>query len=474
MLVPDLDRMLARFVNDAPTAMFIVRLDAGVPLRPPIVYANDSFYRLTGYTRDEHDAGVYPAILGPGTDRRLVLRCIDSVRRGENVRIELKLYRKDRSWFWAEVHTIAAPPYHCFLDMYDVTERRTQEERLMMLSEAVENSGELIQVTDATPIDAGGPRIVYVNRALCESVGREERELIGQRYDINYSPANDAAVLEAIRSTIAAGRTNFRELLIRRKNGSEFWFEFVDHAFESSHGNPMRITVGRDISLRRRASNQVSLFLAALEHSQDRVTLYEASENDQLVASFENEHAARAKQRRLLHLLASRGNIGREIRKKLEAGEEASYVFAETDESGGARVVHFVAQGIRSSDRTEAVLTRERVLTFPASRARRYSPLTKLVLALPLMAEAASRAERLSVLRALFAEHFEAEVAPIDDYQTDETVVNIERRRILFPFDNQTIVVKWQRALEAVDITAMRFCIEAMLELDETSGQASN
>jgi PAS domain S-box-containing protein len=467
---PERDRVLARLADHAPTAIFIVRMDPENLLWPPIVYANDSFYRLTGYTREEHLAGIYPKVLGPETDIDLVLRSIASVRNGGNVRVEVKLYRRDGSWFWAEVNTIGDPPEYCLIEMYDITQRRGQEDRLTLLSEVVENAGEFITVVDSTPIEHGGPRIVYVNQALCRATGRDEHELIAQRYDVTFSPKNDPKVLEAIQSTIRSGTPNYREVLLRRKDGTDFWIEFVDHQFVSHHGEVMRLSIGRDITLRKRAYNQVSLLLAALERSQERVTLYETAENGELCVSFENERAVESPRKRLPELLSDHGSVGREIRHSLEAGKEASYVFADRDEAGGVSVVHFSAQAIQNGERTEAILTRERLLTPRAlATAEKQSPLMKLVLMLPAMAEATTDIDRMNVFRTLLSEHFRAEVHTSERETVFGVHVDTKNQRIVFPFGRWTVTVTWPRPVEATEMTAMRFCVETLSELDRLS-----
>jgi PAS domain S-box-containing protein len=467
---PERDRILARLADHAPTAIFIVRMHPDQPLWPPIVYANESFYRLTGYTREEHLAGIYPKILGPETDIDVVLRSVTSVRDGGNVRVEVKLYRQDGSWFWAEVNTIGDPPDYCLLEMYDITERRAQEDRLTLLSEVVENAGELIKIVDSTPLERGGPLIVYVNHALCRATGREEDELVGQRYDINFSPKNDPKVLDAIRSTIEAGTPNFREVLLRRKDGTDFWIEFVEHQFVTHHGEPMRLSIARDITLRKRAYNQVSLLLAALERSQERVTLYETEENGELSVSFENERAAESPRKRLRALLDDPGDVGREIRRTLEAGKEASYVFADRDDGEDVSVVHFSAQAIQNGERTEAILTRERLLTPQAlATTERQSPLMKLVLMLPAMAEATTDIDRINVFRTLLSEHFKAEVYTSERETVFGVHVDTKNQRIVFPFGRWTVTVTWPRAVEATEMTAMRFCVETLSQLDRLS-----
>jgi PAS domain S-box-containing protein len=110
----ELLELLTAAIERQPVGVFIVRFDAGNPLRPPIVYANEAFCTLTGYTKDEIANGTYPTIVGPLTDRELIASQARLVAGGQNVVTELMLYHRDATPFFAEVraHPIDAPVRH--------------------------------------------------------------------------------------------------------------------------------------------------------------------------------------------------------------------------------------------------------------------------------------------------------------------------------------------------------------------------
>lgn len=66
----------------------------------PIVFCNEAFQRLTGYSREEIIGRNCRFLQGPDTDPAAVRRIHDAVKAGEDVDIELLNYRNDGTTFW--------------------------------------------------------------------------------------------------------------------------------------------------------------------------------------------------------------------------------------------------------------------------------------------------------------------------------------------------------------------------------------
>jgi len=73
---------------------------------PRILWANRSFYRLTGY-KPEEVIGQTPRILqGPLTDRATLDRVRTALEAWQSIRVEMLNYRKDGSTYWNEFEIV--------------------------------------------------------------------------------------------------------------------------------------------------------------------------------------------------------------------------------------------------------------------------------------------------------------------------------------------------------------------------------
>ncbi len=118
------------------------------PLGPRIVYVNDAFVRLTGYSREEV-IGKTPRILqGPRTQRHELDRIRRALESWQPIRAELINYTKDGREFWQELDIVPLADStgwytHWVAIQRDVTARkqaeaefRLQEERFRLVTKA--------------------------------------------------------------------------------------------------------------------------------------------------------------------------------------------------------------------------------------------------------------------------------------------------------------------------------------------------
>jgi len=109
------------------TRMPIVITDALQPDNP-IVFANDAFLQLTGYSRDEVVGRNCRFLQGAETDRGEVLRIRAAIDAGEAVVAEIKNYRKTGEPFWNALYVspVFSPTgeiTHFFASQLDVTQK---------------------------------------------------------------------------------------------------------------------------------------------------------------------------------------------------------------------------------------------------------------------------------------------------------------------------------------------------------------
>lgn len=135
------------------TRMPIVITDARLADNP-IVFANDAFLTLTGYSRDEVIGRNCRFLQGPETNRADVARIANAIATGDNVAVDLLNYRKDGATFWNALYV--SPVFdpsgeitHFFGSQLDITARNRSADALRdanaELSRAKESAEALVR-----------------------------------------------------------------------------------------------------------------------------------------------------------------------------------------------------------------------------------------------------------------------------------------------------------------------------------------
>lgn len=138
-MLPNLDDPFAAAV--AVTRMPMIVTDPRLPDNP-IVFVNDAFIKLTGYSRDDLLGRNCRFLQGPGTNVDDITRVRNAIARRESIEIDLLNYRKDGSSFWNRL--LVSPVFskegeltHFFASQFDVSPERNR------MAEMVRNQGEL-------------------------------------------------------------------------------------------------------------------------------------------------------------------------------------------------------------------------------------------------------------------------------------------------------------------------------------------
>lgn len=163
------------------------------------------------------------------------------------------------------------------------------ERNARLLARAAQEALDFILITDFTPPSRGGPFIRYANDSLLRATGFAMIELLGRPYHELLHEHNDPATLRSMAKNLEDSKANEKEVRLRRKDGSAFWVEFTGKPL-SDGGSKYWVAIGRDISLRRQAQEQMTTLMTAIDAVSGHLEIY-ALENGEYSAIFQNAEA---------------------------------------------------------------------------------------------------------------------------------------------------------------------------------------
>jgi len=156
--------------------------------------------------------------------------------------------------------------------------RKVAEERMHLLSTALDRANDSVMITEAPPHDPSEPRIAYVNSSFCRATGYEAHEVVGQSPRLLLGPEADLLAQGQFARAMQEGTPTRTEVEHCRKDGTRFWVEMDVTPLADAKGWQTRwISIQRDIT-RRRQTDQ-----AGKEREASNRTLFEQSPMPTLV-----------------------------------------------------------------------------------------------------------------------------------------------------------------------------------------------
>jgi diguanylate cyclase (GGDEF)-like protein/PAS domain S-box-containing protein len=104
----------------------------------------------------------------------------------------------------------------------DLLEARRTTHQVEYLRSALKETRDAVVITEAAPLDAPGPRIVWSNEAFSRMTGYEPEELIGRTPRILQGPETDRSVLNKVRSALENERAVHAETVNFQKDGTPY------------------------------------------------------------------------------------------------------------------------------------------------------------------------------------------------------------------------------------------------------------
>ena len=226
-------RFLRSIVENANDAILVTE---GTPVDEPgprIVYVNETFTRMTGYSLDDV-RGETPRILqGPDTDPEPRRKIREALEQWRPVRVELLNYRKDGAPFWVELNIVPVLDddglyTHWVSVQRDVTERRREEEERRRNEEAF-RAALAEQASDVVLIIGADGIVRYGSPSLGNALGYRPEEIVGTNVSLYVHPDDADEALGTFGEVLGGPGVGTKpmELRVRHKDGSWRFFEAV-------------------------------------------------------------------------------------------------------------------------------------------------------------------------------------------------------------------------------------------------------
>ncbi|MEX2463578.1 MAG: PAS domain S-box protein [Balneolaceae bacterium] len=172
-------KLLERAISSDYDSILITTLDMEEP-GPKIVYVNDGFTKMTGYTREEAIGKTPRMLQGPKTEKAVLDKLKQRLKEGQSFFGHTVNYRKDGSEFinqW-DIHPLTndkGEVTHWVSYQHDITERKRSEQKI------VDSQLEFDRLTEESKktlvdIDSQG-NLITSNKAFRDLIGYDEEEL---------------------------------------------------------------------------------------------------------------------------------------------------------------------------------------------------------------------------------------------------------------------------------------------------------
>jgi len=145
----------------------------------------------------------------------------------------------------------------------------TAEQLMKLLDVAVDQAKEAVLITSAE-LDPPGPKILFVNPALCAMTGYSREEILHKTPRILQGPKSDRAMLQRLREALSRGEPFSGETVNYRKDCSEYYVEWDITPIRAGDGEITHfLSIQRDVTTRKLAENQLQEMYRQVERSRN-------------------------------------------------------------------------------------------------------------------------------------------------------------------------------------------------------------
>ncbi|MES2576250.1 MAG: PAS domain S-box protein [Bacteroidota bacterium] len=272
-------KLLESVITNTDDSVLITEAEPFDEPGPRIVYVNEAFTRMTGYTAEEV-IGKTPRILqGPKTDREELNKLGLALRQWQPYEVTLLNYKKNGEEFW--IHMSINPVAgangwftHFVAIESDVTEKKVAESELLKRIKEISDYKYAIDESSIVAITNHKGIITHVNDNFCKISKFSREELLGQDHRIINSKYHPEEFIKQLWTTISKGKVWKGELKNKAKDGTPYWVDTTIVPFLNENGKPYQyVAIRSDITQRKNQEKKIKettqTLLDTLESIQD-------------------------------------------------------------------------------------------------------------------------------------------------------------------------------------------------------------
>ena len=249
-------RLLQSVVVNTKDAVLITEIEPIDEPGPRILYANEAFTRMTGYSLEEVLCKTPRILQGSKTDRVELNKIRAALSRWEPVTVELINYRKDGSDFWIELSIVPVANKdgwftHWIAVQRDITERKQAEQALrhseQRFRSLIENALDIVTI-----LEADGT-VQYESPSVEKVLGYQSADLSGKNWFDDIHPDDVTNTHQTFTNAIShPDSALFIEFRRRHHDGSWRIFEAISQKFIDNAQTTRIVVNSRDITERKR------------------------------------------------------------------------------------------------------------------------------------------------------------------------------------------------------------------------------
>jgi len=225
-------RLMESVILNTNDAVLITEAEPISEPGPKILFANNAFSIMTGYSQEEL-IGKSPRILqNEDTDRKELDKLRKALEKWEPSDVTLLNSKKNGENYWVNLHITPVANdkgwfTHWISIERDVTKEKKEEERLRLMESVILNTNDSVIVTEANSISELDHAIVFVNDAFCNVTGYSKEEVMGKDPRILQCEETDRNELDKFREKMGKWEKAEMTIINQKKNGDKFWANVV-------------------------------------------------------------------------------------------------------------------------------------------------------------------------------------------------------------------------------------------------------